>query len=163
MPPPAFPFHHESHATLNASAGVAFAYLDDFKKLSAHMEHSSGRMLGSRMYIETDSARGRAVGSKVRMSGRIIGMTLALQEVVIEREAPRRKLWQTEYANLLVIGDYRLGFELEPAGECSKLRVFIDYALPRAAPARWLGAVFGGMYARWCTERMVSDAVKHFP
>ena len=26
----------------------------------------------------------------------------------------------------------------------------------------WLGRAFGRAYARWCTERMVSDAVRHF-
>jgi len=40
--------------------------------------------------------------------------------------------------------------------------VFIDYALPEALPGRWLGRAFGRVYARWCTERMVSDAVRHF-
>jgi hypothetical protein len=40
--------------------------------------------------------------------------------------------------------------------------VFIDYALPARALARWLGRTFGGAYARWCTHRMVRDAVAHF-
>lgn len=63
---------------------------------------------------------------------------------------------------LLVIGHYRMGFELSPRGKDSLLRVFIEYALPVKAPARWLGRLFGGYYARWCTQWMVDDAVKHF-
>ena len=47
-------------------------------------------------------------------------------------------------------------------GNGSALRVFIDYALPEAAPARWLRRLFGGYYAKWCTQQMVDDAVKHF-
>ena len=43
----------------------------------------------------------------------------------------------------------------------SLLRVFIDYALPSSWPARWLGRLFGGYYAHWCTQRMVNDAVGH--
>jgi len=63
---------------------------------------------------------------------------------------------------LLAIGHYRMGFELSPQGNGSMLRVFIEYALPEMAPARWLGRLFGKRYARWCTQRMVDDAVRHF-
>ncbi len=65
-------------------------------------------------------------------------------------------------ANLLVIGHYRMGFELLPQRNGSMLRVFIEYALPERVPARWLGRLFGLYYARWCTQQMVNDAVKHF-
>lgn len=81
---------------------------------------------------------GRALGSKVRMQGRVLGMTLCLDEVVTERQPPLRKAWQTVDAKLLVIGQYRLGFEISPNGNRSALRVFIDYDLPAKRPARWL-------------------------
>jgi hypothetical protein len=161
-PPGSFPFHHESGALLNAPVEAAFAYLDDFRKLSAHMEQSSGMMLGSRMKIETDSAQGRSVGSRVRMNGSMMGMTVALEEVVVEREPPIRKAWETVDARLIVIGQYRLGFELEPKGRASTVRVFIDYSLPTKWPARWLGRLLGAVYARWCTERMAAEAMKYF-
>lgn len=154
--------HHETTAKLNAPIEVAFAYLDDFRKLSAHMERPSAMMMGSAMAIETDEHGGRAVGSKVRMRGRMLGMPLQLDEVVTEREPPVRKAWETVEARLLVIGQYRLGFALQPDGNTSKLRVFIDYCLPRGVLGRWLGTLFGAMYARWCTRRMASDAIKRF-
>jgi len=59
----------------------------------------------------------------------------------------------------LVIGPYRMGFEVTPRDNGSLLRVFIDYALPKRLPWRWLGQFFGRYYARWCTRRMVDDAV----
>ncbi len=157
----AYAFHYESRATLDAPVEVAFAYLDDFHKLSAHMERSSWMMLGSKMRIETDSAGGRAVGSRVRMSGKALGLTLALEEVVSERNPPLRKAWETANAKLLVIGRYRLGFELEREGCSSALRVFIDYDLPLKPPARWLGRAFASRYAQWCAERMLRDAIRH--
>lgn len=157
-----FARHHESAALLNAGIDEAFAYLDDFRQLSAHMAKSSAMMLGSRMAIETDERGGRAVGSKVRMSGTMLGLSLALEEVVVEREPPRRKAWQTLDARLLVIGPYRLGFELEPAGAATRARIYVDYDLPEKAPARWLGRLFGAAYARWCTGRMAADAARHF-
>jgi len=55
-----------------------------------------------------------------------------------------------------------MGFELSPQGKGSMLRVFIEYALPEKAPARWLGFLFSRYYASWCTQQMVGDAVKHF-
>ncbi len=119
-------------------------------------------MMGSKMAIETDERGGRAVGSKVRMVGKMMGMTLALEEVVTERQPPFRKAWQTVDAKLLVIAQYRLGFELTPDGARSRLLVYIDYALPEKPPARWLGLLFGRVYARWCTRRMARDAAANF-
>ena len=158
----AFPLHYESAVTLDTSPETAFAYLDDFKQLSAHMEKSSAMMMGSRMTITSDALDGRAVGSKVRMDGRMVGMALSLEEVVTERQPPFRKAWRTIDAKLLVIGQYRLGFALSPSGDRSLLRVFIDYELPQQGLARWLGKLFGKTYARWCTERMANDAAGHF-
>jgi Polyketide cyclase / dehydrase and lipid transport len=157
-----FPLHHESVAVLNAPVAEAFEYLDDFKQLSAHMEKSSAMMMGSRMRIELDERSGHAVGSRVRMTGKMMGLTLSLEEVVTDRLPPFRKSWQTVDTNLVVIGSYRLGFELTPDGNASRARIFIDYALPAKFPARWLGILFAGTYARWCTGRMAMDVERYF-
>ena len=162
MQPRSFAFHHETHATLRTSVQTAFEYLDDFRKLSAHMEQPSAVMLGSRMEIVTDEGGGCAVGSRVRMSGRVMGIPLSLEEVVVERDPPSRKAWETVDAQLLVIGQYRLGFELEPRGGACGLRVFIDYDWPRGPLTRLAAAFFAKSYARWCTQRMAADAAKHF-
>ena len=156
-----FPLHEEAHAVLNAPVEEAFAYLDDFHKLSSHMERPSGMMMGSSMSIETDQAGGKQVGSKVRMAGRMMGLPLSLEEVVTERDAPRRKAWETVNTKLVVIGQYRLGFELAPQTEKTALRVYIDYELPRGT-ARLAGSLFGRTYARWCVTKMASDALRHF-
>jgi hypothetical protein len=124
------------------------------------MERRSAMMAGSRMTIDLDAHGGRAVGSKVRIRGKMLGMELALEEVVTEREPPRRKAWQTMAADLLVIGPYRLGFDLESADSATRARIFIDYDLP--PKRRWLGRLFARRYARWCTQRMAADAAAHF-
>ena len=157
-----FARHHESVVVLDALPDVAFAYLDDFTKLSAHMQKRSTMMMGSRVTIETDALGGRTRGSRVRMSGRVLGMELSLEEVVTEREPPFRKAWQTVDARLIVIGQYRLGFALSPRGGRSELRVFIDYDLPHKGVGLWLGKLFGRTYARWCTEQMANDALARF-
>lgn len=152
----------ESSVLLPVTAEAAFAWLDDFRRLSAHMERRSGMMMGSRMRIEIDEGGGRRVGSRVRMSGTMLGMHLALEEMVTLREPPLRKKWRTLDTDLLVIGSYELGFALEPGGPSTRLRVRIDYDLPQRGLARWLGRLLGRRYARWCTERMARDAARHF-
>jgi hypothetical protein len=84
------------------------------------------------------------------MTGRVFGLPLSLEEAVTERDPPHRKVWETiGRPQLLVIGNYRMGFEIKPQGTGSLLRVFIDYTLPKARPARWLGRLFSQYYARW--------------
>ena len=161
-PPSSFTFHYETHAVLRTSVQAAFEHLDDFRKLSAHMERPSAMMLGSRMQIFMDDGGGRAVGSRVTMTGRVMGLSLSLEEVVVERNPPLRKAWETVNARLLVIGQYRLGFELEPRGGACGLRVFIDYDWPRSSLARLAARLLAKNYARWCTQRMIDDAAQHF-
>ena len=157
------PHHNESSAVVPASPERVFAHIDDHERLSSHMNQSSWRMGGGRMKTILDKGRGQRVGSHIRVSGRVLGLELSLDEVVIEREPPTRKAWQTVGSpRLLVIGSYRMHFEVTPAGSGCLLRVFIDYALPPHWPDRWLGRVFGGYYAHWCTQSMVNDAVGQF-
>jgi hypothetical protein len=155
--------HYETSAMVKAPAERVFAHVDDHARLSSHMSKPSWKMGGGRMAVELDADRGRKVGSRIRLAGRVFGIELSVEEVVTERDPPRRKIWETTGSpRLLVIGYYRMGFELLPRGSDSALRVFIEYALPAQAPARWLGRLFGGYYARWCTRRMVDDAVEYF-
>lgn len=155
--------HHENSALVRSPAEEVFSYLDDHTRLSSHMSRPSWKMGGGRMETKLDADRGQKIGSRIRLAGRVFGLALSVEEVVTERNPPHRKVWETTGApKLLVIGHYRMGFELSPQGNGSILRVFIDYAPPKRAPAHWLGRLLGGYYAGWCTRRMVDDAVKHF-
>lgn len=156
-------FHAESRRDIAASAEALFSHLDDHNRLSSHMSQSSWMMVGSRMDIELDADKGMAVGSRIKLKGRVLGLPLLVDEVVTERVPPLRKVWETIGSpQLLVIGPYRMGFEIMPQGAASQLRVFIDYATPASGISRWLGRRLGGFYARWCTESMAKDAARHF-
>ena len=158
-----FPFHDEKTALVHAPIDHVFARLDAPMSLAAHMDESSMMMMGSRMSMAVDAGGGSVIGSKISMHGSVMGIPVSLEEVVTERQPPCMKLWQTiGTPKLLVMAHYRMGFELTPQGESSLLRVFIDYSLPTKAPESWLGRLLGGVYARWCTKRMVDDAVRHF-
>ena len=160
---PPLPFHVESNVELNAPASAVFSHLDDHSRLSAHMSKSSWMMLGSRMAIALDAAEGRAVGATIRLRGRVLGIPLSVEETVTERSPPSRKVWSTTgRPHLLVIGPYRMGYEITPNSQSSQLRVFIDYALPDGLVSYWLGRLFGNFYARWCTQSMADGAALHF-
>jgi Polyketide cyclase / dehydrase and lipid transport len=157
------PYHFESNVEVSAAADAVFSHLDDHSRLSAHMSNSSRMMAGSRMAIELDASEGRAVGAIIRLRGQVLGIPLCVEEIVTERKPPLRKVWETTgRPQLLVIGSYRMGYEITPQAQASRLRVFIDYALPDEPISRWLGRLFGHFYARWCTQRMARDAAMHF-
>ena len=158
------PHHHESAGVVDAPVEQVFAYLDDHVQLSAHMTRRSWRMAWGKMTVSTHRDAGRAVGSHIRLAGRVLGLRLMVEEVVVERR-PDRKRWETVgEPRLLVIGPYEMGFVVSRRGPSkTDLVVAIDYGLPTAGTvSRLLGRLFGGMYARWCTRRMVNDAQRRF-
>lgn len=155
--------HCETTVNVDASPSEAFALLDDHRRLSAHMSKRSWMMAGSRMSIDMDDARGQAAGSRIRLSGTVLGLKLWVDEIVTERIPPMRKVWETTVPpRLLIIGSYQMGYSIERQGPHSRLVVFIDYALPEGFFCHWLGLMFGRFYAQWCTSRMANDAAAHF-
>jgi hypothetical protein len=157
------PFHFESDVELDAPANVVFSHMDDHSRLSAHMSKSSWMMPRSRMAIELDASQGHTIGARIRLSGRVLGIPLCVEEVVTEGDPPLRKVWETTgRPRLLVIGSDRMGYEITLKAQSSHLRVFIDYALPDGPISHQLGRFFGNVYARWCTQRMADDAALHF-
>lgn len=153
----------QSCGFISSSVDDVFAHIDDHTQVSSHMDKPSWKTGWSRMKTELDAGRGQQVGSRIRLAGQVLGIELSVEEMVTERVPPHRKVWKTTSApKLLVIGHYRMGFELSPQGNGSMLRVFIEYALPEKAPDRWLGRLFSRYYARWCTQQIVDDAVIHF-
>ena len=155
--------HEEHSATINASAERVFDRLDDQTRLSKHMSNRSWKMGWGRMETVLDAEHGRSVGSHIVLRGRVFGIRLYLDEVVTMREPPLKKTWETVGdPRLLVIGSYRMGFELMPYGTTAQLRVAIDYELPANGIPRLLGRLFGRSYAKWCTRQMVRDAQHSF-
>ena len=158
-----FPMHYETRREIAVPAVALFAHLDDHNRLSRHMSQSSWMMAGPRMDIEFDAGKGQVVGSHIHLKGRVLGIVLDVEEVVTEHEAAAPKVWETTGApKLLVIGPYRMGFEVTPQNTSSLLRILIDYALPGTPLARLAGLALGGFYARWCTQSMAKDAAEFF-
>jgi len=153
----------QSVVEVAVNAEALFDLLDDQARLGAHMERPSVMMMGGRMTYAFDEAQGRAVGSVIKRGGNILWLRLSVEEVVVERVRPLRKIWETRgNPHLLVIGDYRMGFDISPAGSRQSLRVFIAYDHPSSLGGRILATLFGPMYARWCVKRMTDDALRLF-
>jgi len=151
--------HEDVRVRSQAAPDEAFDALDQHRDLAAHMGRGSWMMGGGGMSLFLDEHEGREVGSRIGMSGRAFGIPLALEEEVTVREPPIRKSWETlGKPVLLVIGGYRMGFEVTPSGPGSEVRLFIDYDLPPTN--RWLGFLFGRMFARWCLRQMAQAVPK---
>ena len=157
------PHHLESSALINASAEDVFAFVDDHARFSSHMDESSWMMGGGRMSVDLDPSLGQAVGSHIRLSGRVFGIRLYLDEVVTRRDPPINKVWETVgVPQLLVIGAYKMGVQITPVSGGSRMRVFIDYERPKGWSTYWLGLLFGRFYANWCVNQMLRGAVENF-
>jgi hypothetical protein len=154
-----FARHYEYATHVAAPPEELFAYLDDQTRLSSHMSQSSWMMAGGRMQIATDDRHGQEVGSHIRLGGKVLGIELSLDEVVTERVPPRRKVWETiGTPKLVVIGRYRMGFNVTAHSDGCLLRVYIDYDLPAGPAARWLAYLLGPLYAKWCVRQMADGA-----
>ena len=158
-----YPLHQREEVKVDADAHSLFAHLDNHRRLASHMQKPSLMSAGATMQVETDARQGQAIGSVIRVTGRVFGVNLSVEEVVTERAPPLRKVWETRGTpRLLVMGSYRMGFTISPRGDQSCLIVFIDYQIPSRGFAHALALLFGRTYAAWCTRRMATDAAAAF-
>jgi polyketide cyclase/dehydrase/lipid transport protein len=158
-----FASHYEAQATVNAPADLLFDYLDDFEQVGAHMTRSSWMMAGSKMRYEFDDGKGRRLGARVRLLGSFLGLNLEIDERVIDRVPAHSKAWQTVgNPRMLILAKYRMGFSLRSLPDGCRLTAFIDYALPERGIGRLVGALAGGVYARWCVRNVLQQALAHF-
>ena len=151
--------HDSNSLEVAASPERLFAFLDDPVHLGAHMQRRNWQTAGMRMAYQLDGHRGQAIGSHIVLRGRFLGLELRVEQVVTERNPPRRKAWETVGpVKLVVIGPYRMEVDIEPVGaERSRLSVRIACEPAPRCPL-WLTR----LYARWCVRRMAFDAAKNF-
>ena len=156
--------HYERDRFVAATPAEVFSFIDDHARFSSHMNESSWMMGGGSMSVELDEAKGQAVGSHIRLSGRVLGVRLYLDEVVTRRDPPTEKVWATVGApRLLVIGEYEMGVEITPEAGGSRVKVFIDYQLPTGWTTYWLGRLFGRFYAKWCVDQTIIGVTRAVP
>ena len=158
-----FQSHFADEAVIAASSPELFAYLDEHSQLSTHMTRRSWMMGGGKMAITTDDGRFQRVGSRLRLAGRVFGWNLFLEEEITDYRPPQMKVWCTIGSpRLLIIGQYRMGFEITANSVGSRLRVFLDYDLPSGFVTHFLGRLLAPMYAKWCVRNMVAEGKMRF-
>ena len=87
--------HAKATCEIRAQPSTVFEYVDRPERLSAHMARRSWQLAGASMTIETDANGGRAVGSHIRLAGRMLGIRLYVEGKVVRREPPSLKAWET--------------------------------------------------------------------
>lgn len=143
-----YPYSRDAIVRVAATPDQVFAHLDDQKRLGSHMETRSTMMMGGRMRYRFDEMEGRDVGSVITMDGDVLGFRLYVEEIVTIREPPRLKVWETRgQPNTMIMGAYRMGFELTPSGDGSLLRVFIDWNHLKTVAGGLLSFLFSSFYA----------------
>lgn len=154
-------FHLEDKIFVPVKAEEVFSFVDDHMNFSSHMTKPSLMMGGGKMEIITDDKHGQAVGSHIKLNGKIFGIELYLDEVITERNPPLLKVWKTVGTpKLLIIGDYQMKVQIELQEKGSLLQVSIDYELPKKNVL--LGKLFGEFYAKWCVNQMITDTKNNF-
>ena len=84
------PLRYESTGFVQSPTDQVFAHIDDHARLSSHMREPSWRTGGGRLETQIDEGRGQKVGSRIQLSGRVFGVELSVEEIVVERDPPRR-------------------------------------------------------------------------
>ena len=91
------------------------------------------------MTIGMHEKQGRTGGSKITLSGSILGLSLEVEELVTKYDYPYSKTWKTVGSpHLLVMGSYRMGFCCLPGKtgrNCASLSTMRHPA--KALPACW--------------------------
>ncbi|MBW9116402.1 SRPBCC family protein [Rhizobium cauense] len=149
---------------LQAPPQQVFAFLDDPTVVVAHMQKPSLMMLGATTEYDVDPGKGQAVGSIVKMRGKVLGMELLVEEIITEWQPPWRKSWQTlGRPKLLVIDSYHMDFVIRPITQGCRVTVKIQYSYSRSPVGSWLGGIPAKAYARWCVAKITSEAGNRFP
>ena len=114
-------------------------------------------MIGSKLKLEIMTPETTGVGAIYRYSGQAMGLKIDFFETVITFVAGREKVWRTiGQPQLLIIADYGMRVLVEPlSADTSRLKISIDYQLPRRGIWRVIGWMLAGVYSRWCLTSMV--------
>lgn len=73
--------------------------------------------------------------------------------------ANREKVWRTVgQPRLLVMAAFQMGLTVTPFDTGARLKVTLEYELPRRGLPRLLGQALAAPYGRWCLRRVCRDA-----
>jgi hypothetical protein len=140
---------------------AVFSYADDIRNIGWHMTESSMPLMGSKLNVQIVSKNPTGLGASYRWYGKVMGLTIDFTETVTKWVRNKERVWSTiGEPQIIIIGNYEMWFNLEPAGAKTRLTFGIRYDLPRPLFWRLVGFLLGGPYSRWCLKNMCGDAKK---
>lgn len=152
--------HYQESLFIPASVEDVFDYADEHANYYSHVIKFA-RLLGGRMNLEMDEGRGKSVGSRIRVSGKILGKSLSLEEVITSRQAPFGKAWESVgNPAFLIVGQYRYEIQIKRQASGSMLSVVFDSNPPEASG--WLRQWFSQVYSKACAREMAKSTRNYF-
>lgn len=145
--------HFIESTIIQAPPEEVFKYIDDHEKYYSHVM-SFSKILGGNMNLEMDEQRGQAVGSRIRLAGKVFGKSLELEEVITKRQPPNTKVWETiGTPQFLIVGQYMYSVQIEPHNEGSTLTITFDSNPPLGSSL--IRRLFSDFYSKQCAREMV--------
>lgn len=146
---------------IHSTPEKVFSQMDDFSKTGMHMSESSMMMMGSKLKLEQISQMPTGVGAKYRWYGKMMGMTIDLNETVTKWQPPQLKEWETiGEAKIIIMSWYRMWFEIYNAKNGTIAKLSISYLPPKQWFYKILSFFFAGLYCNWCLNNMLNDTRK---
>lgn len=147
--------------SIHSTPEEVFSQMDDFSKTGMHMSESSMMMMGSKLKLEQLSQMSTGVGAKYRWYGKMMGMTIDLNETVTKWQPPKLKEWETVgEAKIIIMSWYRMWFEISPDENRTIAKLSISYLPPKEWYYKILSFFFAGWYCNWCLNNMLNDTKK---
>lgn len=152
--------HYEDSVFIPAPAQEVFSYVDDHSNYYSHVIKFS-RIVGGRMDLQMDEGHGQSVGSHIRLSGKVLGKPLSLEEAITKGEPPHINTWETVgIPKFLIVGQYQYNVQIEPQRNGSMLRVSFYSDPPKESG--WLRRWFSRVYTKLCGREMVEVTRGYF-
>ena len=115
------------------------------------MSESSMMMMGSKLRLEQISSNPTGLGAAYRWYGKMMGMTIDLNEKATKWQPPQFKEWETTgEAKIIIMSWYRMWFEITVSENRTLAELSISYLPPRQWFYKILSFLFAGSYCNWC-------------
>ena len=149
----------QKQIVISSTPEKVFSQMDDFSKTGMHMSQSSTMMMGSKLKLEMLSANPTGIGAKYRWYGKMLGMTIDINETVTKWQPPVFKEWETVGdAKIIIMSWYRMWFEIIPTEKGTIAKLSISYLPPRQWFYKILSFFFAKWYCNWCLNNMLNDS-----
>lgn len=143
---------------VSASPEQVFAFLDDPRKVGAHMQ---GGGMGVKLRLETLSENFTGVGATHRWHGKAVGLKIDYTTVVEKWTMNKERASHTiGIPRMVIMSGFNMRWTLVPGNGGTRIEIDFEYSLPKSWVGRALGRLLGRRYGDWCLNMILADAVR---